>query len=98
MRGVVRSDKVAETDATVLVRGESGTGKELVARELHERNSVRRNGSFVAVKCAALSDLIRSQRLTRRCWSAANPEPERNSSRANFMNETASGATDRLSR
>ena len=35
-------DKVAETDATVLVRGESGTGKELVARELHERRAVDR--------------------------------------------------------
>jgi DNA-binding NtrC family response regulator len=55
-------DKVAETDATVLVRGESGTGKELVARELHERNSVRRNNSFVAVNCAALpSELIESE-------------------------------------
>jgi DNA-binding NtrC family response regulator len=55
-------DKVAETDATVLVRGESGTGKELVARELHERNSVRCNASFVAVNCAALpSELIESE-------------------------------------
>jgi len=55
-------DKVAETDATVLVRGESGTGKELVARELHERNSVRRNANFVAVNCAALpSELIESE-------------------------------------
>src|SRR3569832_2149551 len=55
-------DKVSETDATVLVRGESGTGKELVARELHERNSVRRNASFVAVNCAALpSELIESE-------------------------------------
>jgi DNA-binding NtrC family response regulator len=55
-------EKVAETDATVLVRGESGTGKELVARELHERSSHRRRGAFVAVNCAALpSELIESE-------------------------------------
>jgi DNA-binding NtrC family response regulator len=55
-------EKVAETDATVLVRGESGTGKELVARELHERNATRRNGPFIAVNCAALpSELIESE-------------------------------------
>src|ERR687894_714332 len=55
-------EKVAETDATVLVRGESGTGKELVARELHERSSQRRRGTFVAVNCAALpSELIESE-------------------------------------
>jgi DNA-binding NtrC family response regulator len=60
VRGMI--EKVAETDATVLVRGESGTGKELVAREVHERNSVRRNGSFVAVNCAALpAELIESE-------------------------------------
>src|SRR5918911_2140981 len=60
VRGVI--EKVAETDATVLVRGESGTGKELVARELHERSSHRRRGSFVAVNCAALpSELIESE-------------------------------------
>ena len=60
VRGVI--EKVAETDATVLVRGESGTGKELVARELHERSTHRRRGSFVAVNCAALpSELIESE-------------------------------------
>ena len=60
VRGMI--EKVAETDATVLVRGESGTGKELVARELHERSSLRRRGAFVAVNCAALpSELIESE-------------------------------------
>src|SRR5437762_6021499 len=55
-------EKVADTDATVLVRGESGTGKELVARELHERSTTRSKGAFVAVNCAALpSELIESE-------------------------------------
>ncbi len=63
VRGVrAMIEKVAETDATVLVRGESGTGKELVARELHERSTQRRRGAFVAVNCAALpSELIESE-------------------------------------
>jgi len=60
VRGMI--DKVADTDATVLVRGESGTGKELVARDLHERSSIRSTGAFVAVNCAALpSELIESE-------------------------------------
>src|SRR4029434_5629609 len=55
-------EKVADTDATVLVRGESGTGKELVARELHDRSTTRSNGAFIAVNCAALpSELIESE-------------------------------------
>jgi len=55
-------EKVADTDATVLVRGESGTGKELVARELHDRSTVRSGGAFVAVNCAALpTELIESE-------------------------------------
>src|SRR2546421_505586 len=55
-------DKVADTDATVLVRGESGTGKELVARELHDRSTTRSSGAFIAVNCAALpTELIESE-------------------------------------
>lgn len=55
-------EKVADTDATVMVRGESGTGKELVARELHERSTARSVGAFVAVNCAALpTELIESE-------------------------------------
>ena len=55
-------EKVADTDATVLVRGESGTGKELVAHELHERSTTRSGGAFVAVNCAALpAELIESE-------------------------------------
>lgn len=55
-------EKVADTDATVLVRGESGTGKELVARELHDRSAARSGGAFVAVNCAALpTELIESE-------------------------------------
>lgn len=60
VRGMI--EKVADTDATVLVRGASGTGKELVARELHERSTTRRDGPFVAVNCAALpTELIESE-------------------------------------
>jgi DNA-binding NtrC family response regulator len=44
-------EKVAGTEATVLVRGESGTGKELVARALHG-NSLRRDKPLVTVNCA----------------------------------------------
>ncbi|MGH9200949.1 MAG: sigma-54-dependent transcriptional regulator [Vicinamibacterales bacterium] len=53
--------KAAPTNATVLVWGESGVGKELVARAIH-RESLRRDGTFVQVNCAAIPDeLIESE-------------------------------------
>lgn len=54
-------DKVAATDARVLVTGSNGTGKELVARWLHEK-SERNKMPFVEVNCAAIpGDLIESE-------------------------------------
>ena len=54
-------DKIAGSDATVLISGPSGTGKELVARRIHARSS-RINHEFVAVNCAAIpANLMESE-------------------------------------
>ena len=54
-------EKVAPTNARVLITGENGTGKELVARQLHDL-SPRSQGPFIEVNCAAIpSELIESQ-------------------------------------
>lgn len=52
---------LASVDSNVLIQGDSGTGKECVARLIHE-SSVRSNGPFIAVSCAALpSELIEAE-------------------------------------
>lgn len=54
-------DRVAHTDAKVLITGDNGTGKELVAHQLHEKSS-RANQPFIEVNCAAIpSELIESE-------------------------------------
>lgn len=54
-------DKVALSDARVLITGPNGSGKELVARQLHEKSN-RRDNAFIEVNCAAIpSELIESE-------------------------------------
>jgi two-component system NtrC family response regulator len=54
-------DKIAATDATILLTGPSGTGKELVARAIHAKSG-RAHREFIAVNCGAIpSDLIESE-------------------------------------
>lgn len=63
MRQLMRMvERVAPSNATVLILGESGTGKELIAQQIH-KNSNRRDKPFVAINCGALRETLLESEL-----------------------------------
>jgi len=81
-------EKVAHTEANILILGENGTGKELVARELH-RQSARVNEVFIAVDMGAITETLFESELFGHMKGAFTDAKENRAGRF----ETASGGT-----
>lgn len=63
MAGLMKMvERVAPSNANILVLGESGTGKELIARQIHDRSN-RKNKPFVAINCGALRETLLESEL-----------------------------------
>lgn len=63
MRAVLQmADKIAPSEATILITGESGTGKEVMSRYIHGK-SKRREGPFIAINCAAIPENLLESEL-----------------------------------
>ena len=79
-------ERVAPTDATVLLTGESGTGKEMIAREIY-RTSPRRQQPFIKVNCAAISQTLIESELFGHERGAFTGATERREGRFELANQ-----------
>ncbi len=61
-RVIMLADKIAPSEATVLITGESGTGKEVMSRYIHNK-SKRKDGPFIALNCAAIPENLLESEL-----------------------------------
>ena len=89
-------EKVAPTDATVLISGESGSGKELVAQAIHAR-SPRGAGPFLGINCGALPPTLIESELfgfERGSFTGASRSARRNG-RARLGRDAVPGRSDR---